>query len=377
MSAPEQDRKSAGRLAERRATHSATHSATHRGGDRPYAPAPPRRGMFARLARSTAVLCWLVAWVVATAAAATSVVDVDLPEWVAVAGGGAVTVLHLSALAHRAGARTWLWTVLGGIGTAAALASDRAWAVSSVSVLTAVVSGVAAVLLTRPAMTAWHTLVEYAIALLVASAGALAVAGINAPVRPERYSLVVAGLALLLAIVLIWPLGQDLHGLGRGGLALVLGGAAVAVGLLAYAEVLRTYGSPAIVQRLDETVAWLTENLHGVPRPVEALVGFPALVWGIGTRAWRRQGWWLCVLGVLGTATLAASLASPSRDPELAARSAAYSAVIGAVLGLLVRRIDMAVTRRRRGGDSGRRALRRDDETPLVRPEPGRSRPLD
>ena len=323
------------------------------------------------------MLCWLLAWIVATAAAATSIVDVDLPGWVAVAGGGVVAVLHLSALAHRAGARTWLWTVLGAIGTAAALVSDRAWAVSSVSVLTAVVSGVAAVLLTRPAATAWRSLVEYVVALLVASAGALAVAGINAPVRPERYSLVVAGLALLLAIVLIWPLGAGLHGLGRGGLALVLGGAAVAIGLLAYAELLRTYGSPAIVERLDDTVAWLRDNLRGVPRPVEALVGFPALVWGIGTRGRRRQGWWLCVLGVLGTATLAASLASPDRDPELAALSAAYSAVIGAVLGLLFRGVDIVVTRRRgRGGDSGRRALRRDEVSPM-RPEPGRSRPLD
>ena len=333
--------------------------------------------MLARLARSTVVLCWLVAWIIATAAAATSIITVDLPDWVAVACGGTVTVLHLCALAHRAGARTWLWTVLGALGTAAALASDRAWALSSVSVLSAVVSGVVAVLLTRPAATAWRSLVEYVVALLVASAGAVAVAGINAPVRPERYSLVVAGLALLLAVVLVWPLGADLHGLGRGGLAVILGGAALAIGLLVYAEALRTYGSPAIVHRFDETVDWLTDNLHGVPKPVEALVGFPALVWGIGTRAWRRQGWWLCVLGVLGTATLAASLGSPRRDPELAALSAAYSAAIGAVLGLLVLRTDVLVTRHReRRGGTGRRALR-TDEVSLIRPEPGRSRPLD
>ena len=111
---------------------------------------------------------------------------------------------------------------------------------------------------------------------------------------------------------------------------------------------------------------------------MQALIGFPALVWGIGTRSVRRQGWWLCAFGVLGTATLAASLASRP-DLELAAVSAAYSAGIGAVLGLAARAVDLATTRRARS--RGRRAIRthaiRLDEAPLVRPEPSRTRPLD
>lgn len=369
------------RMEDRRA---ADRPATGRRGDRPpsrpYAPAPPRGGM-ARVARGSVVLAWLLVWAAATAAAATSIVPVDAPDWVAPAGGGVVTVLYVLVLAYRARAGAWLWTVLAAAATAAGLVYDRGWALSSVAVLAAVVSGVAAVLVTRPALTAWRSLVEYALALVVSAAGALAVAAIDAPVRPDRFSLVVVGVALVLAIGLVWQLGVGVHGLRRRGLAVVMGGAAVAIGLLAYTRALEAYGSPLLVERVDETVAWLADTLHGVPQPVEALVGFPALVFGIGARARRGRGWWTCAFGVLGTATVAASLTDPQLDYQLAAVSAAYSAVIGAVLGLLVRlwaeRRDRAATRRaEHGQDGGRRALRRRGGGQRVQPEPGRTRPL-
>ena len=176
-------------------------------------PSPTSRGRvrLARAAEAAVVLGWLLVWAVAVAAAATSVVDVelaaDLPDWVAPAGAGVVTVLHTAALAHRGGQRTWLWTGLVAAGTAAGLLADRSWALASVSVLSAVVSGVAAVLVTRAAATAWRTLVEFVVALVVAGAGAVAVAAIDADVRPVRYSLVVAAVALALAIVLIGSWG--------------------------------------------------------------------------------------------------------------------------------------------------------------------------
>ena len=336
--------------------------------------------------RAVVVAIWVLGWLAATAAAATAVVDVDtavdigadrgveLADWVPRAGGGVVTVLYAAALAHRVGASTWLWTGLAAVGTAAGLVAEEPWALSTVAVLAAVVSGGTAVLLTRPAHTAWRSLVECLVALVLASAGALAVAGINAPVRPERFTLVVAGLALALAIWLVWRLGPERHGLGRRGLAAVIGGAVAAVGLLAYTQVLRRYGSPEVVERLDDTVTWLTDTLHGVPRPVAALVGFPALVWGCNARGRRPSGWWPCVFGVLGTAVVASSLAPPRLDPELAALSTAYSVGIGAVLGLVLWRIDVLLTRPRNpGGAAGRRAVRRDRPP---RPEPGRTRAL-
>jgi hypothetical protein len=287
-----------------------------------------------------------------------------------------LVVLHVAALAYRAGAVTWLWTGLAAGGTAAGLLSEEPWALSAVAVLAAVVSAVAAVLLTGPAGTGWRSLVECVVALAVASAGALAVAGIDAPLRPDRYTLVVAGAALALAIGLVWQLGPERHGLGRHGLAAVLGGAVVATGVLAYTQVLRTYGSPGVVDQLDEVVVWLTDTLHGVPRPVAALLGFPALVWGVNARGRRPQGWWPCVFGALGTAMVATCLAPRRLDPELAALSAGYSVLIGAVLGLVVWRVDVLLTSSRRGrGEPGRRALRSDRPGP-TRSEPARTRPL-
>jgi hypothetical protein len=336
------------------------------------------------------VAAWVLLWLAAAAAAATAVVDldaatdlasgsgadvgVDLTDWVPRTGGGVVAVLYTAALAHRVGGSTWLWTGLALAGTAAGLLSERSWALSAVAVLAAVVSGVVAVLLTRPARTVWRSLVECLVALVLASAGALAVAGINAPVRPERYSLAVAGLGLALAIGLVWRLGPERHGLGPRGLAAVVGGAVAVVGLLAYTQVLRTYGSPEVVDRLDETVTWLTDTLRGVPRPVAALVGFPALVWGCNARGRRPSGWWPCVFGVSGTALVASSLAPPRLDPELVALSTAYTVGIGVVLGMVLWRIDRVLTRARgTAGATGRRAARSDRP---VRAEPGRTRPL-
>jgi hypothetical protein len=329
------------------------------------------------------VAIWVLGWLAATVAAATAVIDadmvadigadsgVDLADWVPRAGGGVVAVLYAAALAHRVGASTWLWTGLAAVGTAAGLVSEEPWALSAVAVLAAVVSAGTAVLLTRPAYRAWRSLVECLVALVLASAGALAVAGIDAPVRLERFTLVVAGVALALAICLVWRLGPEGHGLGRRGLAAVVGGAVVAVGLLAYTQVLRRYGSPEVVTRLDETVTWLTDTLHGVPRPVAALVGFPALVWGCNARGRRPSGWWPCVFGVLGTAVVASSLASPRLDPELAVLSTAYSVGIGTVLGLALWRIDLLLIRpRTMGVPAGRRAMRRDRPR---RAEPGRT----
>lgn len=344
--------------------------------------APPvgRRGLLHRLLRSTAVLGWLLAWLAGTAAAATAIVPVDVPaglarplaEW----GAGVVGVLHAVAVAHRLGGRTRLWGLLAVVAVVGALVSERDWALGGVSALTAIVSGLAAVLVTRPAATAARAVLEFVVALVVAAAGAVAVAGLDAPIDTGRYTLLVVGASLPLAVGLVWQLGAGLHGLGRRSFALIVGAAVLVTALLAYTEVLRLYGSPAIVERVDESVQWMSTTLGGVPRPVEALVGFPALVWGVGTRASRRQGWWLCAFGVLGTAALAASLAPPRLDPEYAALSASYSALIGLVLGLLLWRVDRAVTGRREAGGDARRRVLRTGEVSTIRPEPGRTRPL-
>jgi hypothetical protein len=207
------------------------------------------------------------------------------------------------------------------------------------------------------------------VALLIAASGAVAVAGYDAAVVSDRFNLLVLGLSLLAAIGLVWQLGAGLHGLGRRGLVLILGGAVLVTGLLVYSTALREYRSASLVSSVESAAVAIRDRIGGVPRPVEALIGFPALIWGVATRASRRQGWWMCAFGVLGTATVTTSLAAPLVDPEQALWSTVWSALLGGVLGLLLRRADVAFTGR------GRRA-NRDPFDAFVRPEPARTRSL-
>jgi len=318
------------------------------------------------------VALWFAAWLAASAAAATSVVGViDPPEWLAETGGAALIVLFAMALTRRCGGRVWLWAVLtAGFAAAVLVAQDRTL-FSSAAVLVAILGAVLAVMATRPAETFGQVLREYIVALLVSISAALAVAGLNAPVASDRFNLVVLGVSLLVAIGLVWQLGAGLHGLGRRGFIMIVVGAVLIAGLLVYSRFLREYGSEALVNQIDDTVAWMNDRLGGVPRPVEVLVGFPVLIWGVSTRARRRQGWWMCAFAALGTATVATSLAAPTVQPEYAGWSLLYSAVLGLLFGLLVRRVDILFT-----GGGGQRVRRGDDVEEQRRPEPGRTEPL-
>jgi hypothetical protein len=157
--------------------------------------------------------------------------------------------------------------------------------------------------------------------------------------------------------------------MGRRGFILIVGGAVLVAALLVYSWFLREYGSESLVDRINDTVSSMRDGLGGVPRPVEVLIGFPVLIWGVSTRASRRQGWWMCAFAALGTATVATSLAAPTIEPEYAALSLLYSAILGLLFGLLLR-IDVLFT----GG--GQRARHSGDDEDLIRPEPGRTEPL-
>lgn len=319
-----------------------------------------------------AVLGWVVLWLVGTAASLTGLVEfgVDVPDKVAPAGSALLTVLFVIALTHRCGARVRLWGGLTLVVAVTWLLWDPSWLSASIAVVGAVSSGVLAVMLTRPAGSWWRATTEALIAAVVAGSGAVAVAGFEADVLASRYNIAVHILALVLTIGVVWGLGAGLHGLGRRGLAMILGGAVLILFVLTYGAVLRAYGSEMVIEAVDDTVAWLRDNIRGVPRPSEVIVGFPALVWGVGTRARRRQGWWMCAFGVIGTSTIATSLVSPDAVTDYVARSTVYSVVLGILLGLVVRRIDQMLT-----GASGRRARRSEGEV-QIRPEPPRTSAL-
>lgn len=345
-------------------------ASTQRGGEAAYvAPVwePSRAAVWRR--RVTVGLCVLF-WLLGTAASATAVLAVGDPVWVSRYGAAVVTVVGTLVLAHRCGARVLIWVPLAVLVVGAALYLERNWLYAAASVIVAVVMAVLAVMITRPAAATVRVIGEFLLAVAVAVSGSLAVAAWNAPLVYQRYSLVVLALALLLTLSVVWRLGAGLHGLGRRGFLLIVGAAVLLALILAYGTAVRTYGSAAVVETLDDTVLWLRAHVGGVPRPAQVLIGFPALVWGIGTRAVRRQGWWMCTFGVVGTASVTTSLASPYALPAYLGLSTLYSVVLGLGLGLLVRRLDLG------SRASGRRRARSSDTMVASRPEAARTESL-
>jgi hypothetical protein len=290
--------------------------------------------------------------------------------WLCAGGSVAITTAYSWALAARAGGRPlavgFLALVLGVL----VVLSDDDRLRTGAAVLTCVVAAVLAVMVTVPAVRFVHAVREVVIAVLVAAVGALAVVGFEPVVTVVRFEYVTLGLALLGAFAVVYQLGAGLHGLGRRGVLTVLIGTVVLALTLAYAELLRRYGTPGLVDSLLDAVAWSRENLGAFPRPLETVLGIPALTWGTHMRARRRQGWWVCAFGVAATTPVANCLVNQSVTLEETALSVTYGVVVGLLIGLVVIRLDLMVT-----GSSGRRG-RRAEEATALRPEPARTRPL-
>ncbi|MDO9379913.1 MAG: hypothetical protein Q7T56_13785 [Nocardioidaceae bacterium] len=326
--------------------------------------------------RRTAVATCVLAFLIGTAAAATAVVATPLPGWVSRAGAVVLVVLYAVVLTYRAGGRLAVWPPLVVVLTAVALTTDIAWALSMLAVVTGVLAAVLAVVITRPAVQTWRVIGEFTLAVAIGLSGALAVAAWNAPVVYQRFAILVLALSLVLTFAIVWSLGAGLHGLGQRGFLLIVGGGLLMTLVLVYSSAVRAYGSPVVVESLDGAFAWMRDTIGGVPRPAQFLLGLPALVWGIGTRADRRQGWWMCAFGVVGTATMTTQLVSADAVPSYIGLSELYSIVLGLLIGLLVRRIDPGTRRRGASAGAGGSRARRDEPETVIRPEPERTRPL-
>ena len=84
-------------------------------------------------------------------------------------------------------------------------------------------------------------------------------------------------------------------------------------------------GSPELVLQVRSAQDWVRDQLGGVPHPVEALVGIPALVWGVSMRYRRRQGWWVCAFGATATAAVTTGCSRTDVFTMEAVLAAAYS----------------------------------------------------
>jgi hypothetical protein len=332
---------------------------------------PPLRR---RAAHGLVFLGWLLVVLVAAAALVAALLGTVDP-WVGDAGSVALTAAYTWGLAARTGGRPVVFTLLALVLGGVVIGLDDDSLRSGAAVGTAVVTAVFAVMVTVPAVHVLGAVRENVVALLVASAGALATVGWSPVVDLDRFHYTVLALSLVASFLTVFRLGAGWHGLGTRGVLTVVAGSVMLALTLGYAELLQRYGTPGLVETLDDAVRWSHHHLGAFPRPIVALLGVPALTWGTHMRARRRQGWWVCAFGVALTGPVAYALVDPHRSVREVALSVGYGALIGLVIGYLLIRIDLRLTGPRLTGPRGRRLAEREEAT-AVRPEPGRTHAL-
>jgi hypothetical protein len=313
------------------------------------------------------VLGGLTAIGLATADIAPQGVDT---EYLSRGGAVAIASAYSWALAARTGGRPVIFGMLALLVGVAVIVLDRELLTTGAAVMTCVVSAVFAVMITVPAVRTLQAFREAIIAVLVAAVGAIATVGFEPVISLARFEYSTLALSLAGALMVVYRLGAGLHGLGTRGILTVIIGSVLLAVTLAYAELLRRYGTPGLVEWLFDGVRWSRSELGAFPRPIEAVLGIPALVWGCHMRARRRQGWWVCAFGVAATAPVANSALNVTVSRTESALAVLYAVVVGLVVGFVLIRADVALTAPR--GRRGRRA----EEATAVRPEPKRTSPL-
>jgi hypothetical protein len=279
------------------------------------------------------------------------------------------TVAGLVLVCWRTGGRP----VLAGFGStlvlAGVLAYPQAWTLAGASVAAAVTYGVLGMAVTRPA-GGLRALGELIMSAAVGLIGAAIVAGFAVQVRPYRERVIVMAFVLLIALALASRLGYGFGSLGRRGLLSTIAMLVILAGAVGYAAAVRRWGSSDFLTTVTETQHHIKHYLHAIPRVSEALVGFPALMWGVSIRRRRRQGWWMCAFGALGSAGLATGFVSPDVTVSEAFIATGEGLAIGAVLGFVLIGIDRLVT-----GGHGRRSAD-PDQLDIERPEVPRFAPF-
>ncbi len=334
---------------------------------KPAAGSRRRTPAVGRLGLALLVACWLGSLVLAVAPLAADHGTQLWDVWMARTGAVVATWLAVLLLARRVGGPVPLVSVFAGLCAVGVLVAPRGWVLSSAAVVAATSYGVLGMLTTRPA-AGLRSVREVVVAALVGAAGAVVVTGYDVGLRPYRFRMMVLALTLLTALALAWRLGLGLHSLGRRGLLLIVGAVVVLVSAVGYVQALRDWGSSGVVGSVSDLHDRIEGWLGASPRTIEALVGFPATIWGVAVRNRRRQGWWMSAFGSLAPAGVATSLIGPAALGDAAA-STCYNVLIGTLLGLALIGVDRLLT------GTGRRS-RLPSGPQGNRPEPGRTGPL-
>lgn len=285
-------------------------------------------------------------------------------------GAIAISGAYAWALAARTGGRPMVFGVLAALIGTAAVVVDTQTLRTGAAVGTCALGAALGVMATVPARRFLHAAREVVVALALAGVAAVAAVGYMPTVSLVRFEYTTLAISFGAVLVLVYRLGAGLHGLGRRGVVGAAVGCVVLLMILAYGEALESYSDTGVLDAWKTFREWLSDTLIAVPRPIQAILGIPALAWGVYMRARRRQGWWLCAFGVAATAPVANSVMNPEATLVEALVGALYSIAVGLVIAYAVIRVDLALT-----GSRGSRA-RRDEERSAVRPEPSRTRPL-
>lgn len=316
---------------------------------------------------------WVTLWALVSLAALGVLAAghfVDLPVWGLRAASGVVATMAATALAWRTGGRPWISLIGVGAAATAVVVLHQPMLLAGATVATAIIVAVLALMLTEPAASFGHTIAEVVLAVGIATVGGLAVAGWGAALNHDRYDYVVLAGSMLAAAILVYRLGAGLHGLGRRGYIVAAAALGIIVIALAYTEALSRWGPTGFLAQVQDLRFQVRDTLGAVPHPIEALLGIPAIAYGVFVRARRRQGWWVCAFGAAATAPTTERFMEHGLSAQGTILGAVYSLVIGLVIGYLVIRVEHAFT-----GSKGSRARRRE-ESEAVRPEPGRTFPL-
>lgn len=319
-----------------------------------------RRVRSPRLAAGAAKSLGLLAWTVAVVLAFGQVAAVngwwDVGTVAPRCGAAAATWLGLLLLARRIGLPAVVVGAYTGVVLALAMAFPAGWALSAASVAAASTYGLLAVVITRASPGLWCVR-EAVVAGFVAVVGAVVVSGYDVTLRAFRFRALVLLLCLVGGLALADRL-RRWRGLGMPARAAVV---VAAVAFLVFVGVVE--GVWHVGQPVDSDL--VTDARDGVLhvgqlglRPVEALVGVPALVWGAARRSRGVSGWWLSAFGVLGTAGIATSLVQADTALGQSLAVTGVGLAVGTLLGLGAVAVEAAVVRRRAGS------------TPAGSPEP-------
>lgn len=292
------------------------------------------------------------------------------PSWLDAVGAVLIGTTYIWILAARSGGRAVIFTPLALGISVAAVVVDNGVLRSGTAVMVSAAGAALGVMATVPAARFLVVIREMVLALVIAAIGAVAAVGFEPHITLNRFYYATLVVALGLVVALVYRLGAGFHGIGTRGLLVIAVGGVGLVVAVAYGELLRRYGTPGLVQSLVDAVHWMRVNLGGAPRPLQALLGIPALAWGVHQRARRRQGWWACAFGVVATAPVATLVLDPWLPIRELLLTELYTLLVGLVIGYVLIRLDLAFT-----GSRGRGA-RRAEAASAVRPEPRRTQAL-